>query len=188
MYYHGTTGWSDIYLNINSCGAINTKENLVYIGEFDSGIEWDNGILRTSISRTTISKSSAEEINTVLKEILKEDIREISVAQLIELGKRKALDFREFQRYYYSEEKELMSELENNDEADNVVRMDITDSDCYLLIWYIDQINVVEDENGNEAEWSKEIYKAEVYNQESEFISLYDDGLASFLEDAKWRL
>ena len=116
---------------------------------------------------------------------MKEDIREISVAQLIELGKRKALDFREFQRYYYSEEKELMSELENNDEADNVVRMDITDSDCYLLIWYIDQINVVEDENGNEAEWSKEIYKAEVYNQESEFISLYDDGLASFLEDAK---
>ena len=125
-----------------------------------------------------ITDAEKEKIKDTLIQLVQESVRCITLEEAIELGEQQEKNFEQFEKYYYEWSEEYEDTVFANDCANNVVRLDIEDSNLKLFVWY--QRNKVRE---IDTIWySQKVWKAELQDGEENRFDIYEEDIRNLVE------
>lgn len=146
----------------------------------DIGME-ENGVVNSGIkeliSYTSIHKEQGDELYDMLKQVLEDNICEITISDIEKMSKEKVYDWNQFQQYLFTDTKSkeiTRKELTSNGAA----RFQIAEKKGYLEVVYFN--GIIADSNATNR--YAEVLEAVIYNEKGEEMDFYADGISTFLE------
>ncbi len=137
-----------------------------------------NGGIKKLISYTSIRKEQGEQLYDMLKQVLKDNIREITTSDIEKMSKEKIYDWNQFQQYLFTDMK--AKEITKNGLTSNgTARFQIAEKKGYLEIVYFNGIIADSKATNRYAE----VLEAVIYNEKGEKMDFYSDEISNFLEE-----
>ena len=183
-----TTEASKKWFSIILLGKDNQR--LYYLGNegedkyfVDIGME-ENGVVNSGIkeliSYTSIHKEQGDKLYDMLKQVLEDNICEITISDIEKMSKEKIYDWNQFQQYLFTdiEAKEI---TRNGLTSNGTARFQIAEKKGYLDVVYFN--GVIADSKGTNR--YAEVLEAVVYKENGEEMDFYAEEISAFLEEIK---
>ncbi len=153
---------------------------VVYLGETFK--DEDSILGRNDGTAKKMSKEQGDKLYDVVMNSIDENLKEVTKQELLKISEEKEYNWNKFEQYINVKDESITTKKTRDGITSlEVAKFPIENSESYMVVWYRDETII----NGESITYIEEVCDAIVYNEDGEEMNLYDEGIATFLEEMK---